>query len=1088
MRGKAIALLVLFSLVLNLFVPWEIYTEAAVHETERVGNTDSASSLKKSSRQKELEAFDREWKNRLQKQRQEIKEKKRMQGTRKKRGRGVAEAEVLSSSMAELLQEDGSYREAGAGSEILIEDAQDLKCLGEYTEMDCNTQGVIFRQTEDIDCAGVTMGVIGVSKWSNSEEDFYTNCPFSGTYDGGSHHISNVFISDRVQEVYHSGRRIGLFGNIAGATIKNVILDSIDFARYDQNTDYGVVSDLKVGLLIGTAEGSVIENCINYADFSAPEEFSDIAGIVYMIDNTVTLRNCSNYGNLGCLKTDGFSIVAGIVVDGWGKEVCKCINYGELKNASLVAGIATFLEGTVTDCENRGTLRGKEYVSGIAHNSEDGLLNCKNSGNLFTENGMASGIVDNHNDSIIGCENTGDIQGAYQAGGIARQDYRTEIRRCKNTGKINAVYRVGGIVGELYYGVISDCTNEGEVYSQGDSGGIVGIAEYAMLMMCTNRGKVEGKNTAGGIVGYSKDRGALCNLLNYGDVVSVEDAGGILGSGSQNDIINAWNHGSVTGQRSAGGILGNADLLSLFEWEYGEGEDEQDEEGDKGESEAWKVQYVNDGQRILMANSLKNCINIGGITSQKVSGAIIGTSDLKDTIEYCYYQDGSSSRVHGTNTTAEAKCIEKNEWNQEAFVEELNRNTEAMDNGAAFSIEYSSKQGIRWKQVVVVAAESYSQYNVHLDQTVGRFISRSMIDFVLLRKSTGEYVSMTGEHGIFSAEVSPGEEYEIFRILPDGTYQSQGESIRLQKEDYISIFSKTYQVFQEIVQVSVQKQADGTQILQYGEPFYSVAFEKISEIILSEEPKREGYVFGGWYTIPDITIEELYLPFQENLKIEFAEQKAAYEDWYERYGEDKENFGSKEEYAQYYLKEQYGYSTLEELLANIDSYLSKEYKVDSLIEKWVQEEDRDEGYLTTPIVFAKWDIPSPSVPTPGDGEQTQNILYKDIDPFDYMEPAGSMMKKAGVIYKLDRKKKTAQVTGVSSIFVKQIVVQGRISYDGVNYRVTSIGKRAFSGCKNLKKITVKGKNLKRVHRTALKGANKKMVIKGNKKIKKLFKK
>ena len=67
-----------------------------------------------------------------------------------------------------------------------------------------------------------------------------------------------------------------------------------------------------------------------------------------------------------------------------------------------------------------------------------------------------------------------------------------------------------------------------------------------------------------------------------------------------------------------------------------------------------------------------------------------------------------------------------------------------------------------------------------------------------------------------------------------------------------------------------------------------------------------------------------------------------------------------------------------------------------------------------------------------------------------------------------------------------VTIQSTVKTDGVNYKVTAINKKAFTGCKQLKKIRIKGKNLKKVNKKALQGVAKKIKISASAKIKKLF--
>ena len=72
--------------------------------------------------------------------------------------------------------------------------------------------------------------------------------------------------------------------------------------------------------------------------------------------------------------------------------------------------------------------------------------------------------------------------------------------------------------------------------------------------------------------------------------------------------------------------------------------------------------------------------------------------------------------------------------------------------------------------------------------------------------------------------------------------------------------------------------------------------------------------------------------------------------------------------------------------------------------------------------------------------------------------------------------------------LKKATIPATITKDGIIYKVTSIEKNAFKGCKNLKSISIKSTTLKKVGKNAFKGIHKKAVIKVPKKLKKEYKK
>ena len=97
-------------------------------------------------------------------------------------------------------------------------------------------------------------------------------------------------------------------------------------------------------------------------------------------------------------------------------------------------------------------------------------------------------------------------------------------------------------------------------------------------------------------------------------------------------------------------------------------------------------------------------------------------------------------------------------------------------------------------------------------------------------------------------------------------------------------------------------------------------------------------------------------------------------------------------------------------------------------------------------------------------------------------------KKASVPKTVKIQGKTYKVTSIAANAFKN---NKKLASVTVGANVTTIGSKAFYGCKNLKKITVKSAKLKSVGKNALKGIHKKAVVKVPKnkllKYKKLFK-
>ena len=60
----------------------------------------------------------------------------------------------------------------------------------------------------------------------------------------------------------------------------------------------------------------------------------------------------------------------------------------------------------------------------------------------------------------------------------------------------------------------------------------------------------------------------------------------------------------------------------------------------------------------------------------------------------------------------------------------------------------------------------------------------------------------------------------------------------------------------------------------------------------------------------------------------------------------------------------------------------------------------------------------------------------------------------GIDYNLDAGNKTAEVTSSSAKYTGDVTIPGKVTYDGVEYSVTSIGDKAFDDCSGLTSVVI----------------------------------
>jgi hypothetical protein len=181
---------------------------------------------------------------------------------------------------------------------------------------------------------------IGFYSSSGGNGNGVTGRPFKGTFDGGYHIISNLYVpyygsSDDSDE----GNSHGLFGDLGqGATVKNVVIVS------------GVVKGARFnGAIVGRNWGTV-ENCASYATVygNGRGGAGGITGVNYNNGSVPRVTNCVSYGLVYNPKTStaGSPSAGGITSTNEG-YITNCLFVGKVGTGGITSygGITT---GNVT--------------------------------------------------------------------------------------------------------------------------------------------------------------------------------------------------------------------------------------------------------------------------------------------------------------------------------------------------------------------------------------------------------------------------------------------------------------------------------------------------------------------------------------------------------------------------------------------------------------------------------------------------------------------------------------------------------------------------------------------------------------------
>ena len=216
-----------------------------------------------------------------------------------------------------------------------INDAQDLVDLANYVNATKNiSTGKTFKQTQNIDMSSISnftpIGSLG------------GGYGFAGTYDGQGYTISGLTVS----KDYNN---IGLFGDVRGGTVRNVILLN---PNVKATTTINFSVDL--GALIGVCDvfSNLVENChvvnptVSSSSTSSKNYVGAIIGDIWGTNTTVT--NCYYYGgnaNAAC----GY-IASGAPVT----NVCPAHLVTPADGVTIQTQMAADL-GFTCDADNNGT-------------------------------------------------------------------------------------------------------------------------------------------------------------------------------------------------------------------------------------------------------------------------------------------------------------------------------------------------------------------------------------------------------------------------------------------------------------------------------------------------------------------------------------------------------------------------------------------------------------------------------------------------------------------------------------------------------------------------------------------------------------
>jgi len=385
--------------------------------------------------------------------------------------------------------EDPAEFEGGIGTQAdpyLIATPEQLDDVRNYPDKH-------FKQIADIDLSGYSSGEgwQPIGGWEKS---------FSGTFDGNSYKITNLFI-------YSPYRYdIGLFGNTDNSKIKNVVV---------------VINEI-IGM-------------------------NNVGGLVGANSDRGTIINCYATGNVA-----GDHSTGGLVG----------MNAGNIKDSYASVDVSGSGSGGLVGLNNDGGYISNSYASGdvsgyrvgglIGRNVGGSIINSYSTGDVSGSDSGGLVGLNSHEGDIINCYATGNVSGSGAGGLVGIND--ADIINCYATGNVSG-NGIGGLVGINGHNITNSYAT-GDASGNRNIGGLVGFnTDGGNINSCYAVGSVSGYEHAGGFIGFNLYGGYITNCYAAGDVSGYSYIGGLAGV-NEGDIINCYATGIVSGDRNLGGLVG----------------------------------------------------------------------------------------------------------------------------------------------------------------------------------------------------------------------------------------------------------------------------------------------------------------------------------------------------------------------------------------------------------------------------------------------------------------------------------------------------------------------------------------------------
>lgn len=304
----------------------------------------------------------------------------------------------------------------------------------------------------------------------------FDRMPFNGRFDGGSHSLSNLTISQP------RAMGVGVFGLVGDASVLS----------HNDEVDYEIRDD-----------GSYSVRSSGQVD---PEPTSN------SVIKNLSLRDVSVVGR---------QHVGGLIGLGLG-EVTNCSVSGQVTGLVGIGGLVGYsLGGAVSDCRTDVQASGDVDVGGLVGMAGPALsvLDCQVDGIVMGQVYTGGLIGQSFHEIINRCAVRADVYGRYNAGGLLGAAYSPAVAQSYCVGAVTGQRFVGGFAGDAGSAVISDSYCWAEVTGGEMTGGFTGaMNSRARISRCYAVSPVTASDpipqvhipSIGGFAGYASKTGFGC--------------------------------------------------------------------------------------------------------------------------------------------------------------------------------------------------------------------------------------------------------------------------------------------------------------------------------------------------------------------------------------------------------------------------------------------------------------------------------------------------------------------------------------------------------------------------------------------------